>query len=51
VRELENTMHRVLILTQGGTVSAETIRLCLPHWNPEAAIGCRRTGNICRFCG
>lgn len=23
--------------TQGDTVSAETIRLCLPQWNPDAA--------------
>ncbi|MDG3063968.1 sigma-54-dependent transcriptional regulator [Thauera mechernichensis] len=37
VRELENTMHRVLILTTGDEVSAETVRLCLPHWNPGAA--------------
>ncbi|MER2514168.1 MAG: helix-turn-helix domain-containing protein, partial [Nitrosomonas ureae] len=37
VRELENAMQRVLILTQGEEVSAETIRLCLPHWKPEAA--------------
>jgi len=37
VRELENTMHRVLILTAGDEVNAETVRLCLPHWNPEAA--------------
>ncbi len=34
-------MHRVLILTQGGTVSAETIRLCLPHWNAGSGNGCR----------
>ncbi len=37
VRELENTMHRALILSTGDTVTAETIRLCLPHWNVEAA--------------
>ncbi|MCK9260984.1 MAG: sigma-54 dependent transcriptional regulator [Azoarcus sp.] len=37
VRELENTAHRALILTAGDTVSAETIRLCLPHWTGEAA--------------
>lgn len=35
VRELENTSHRALILTAGDTVSAETIRLCLPHWTGE----------------
>ncbi|PKO59133.1 MAG: sigma-54-dependent Fis family transcriptional regulator [Betaproteobacteria bacterium HGW-Betaproteobacteria-19] len=35
VRELENTAHRALILSGGDTVSAETIRLCLPHWSGE----------------
>lgn len=38
VRELENTMHRVLILTAGDSVQPETVRLCLPHWNGEAAV-------------
>ncbi|MDR2015417.1 MAG: sigma-54 dependent transcriptional regulator [Azoarcus sp.] len=32
VRELENTAQRTLILTPGDTVSAETLRICLPHW-------------------
>jgi len=31
VRELENATQRALILTQGDTISAETLRLCLPH--------------------
>ena len=35
VRELENTVQRALILSSGQAVSAETIRLCLPHWNGE----------------
>ena len=35
VRELENTVQRALILSGGEAVSAETIRLCLPHWNGE----------------
>jgi two-component system response regulator FlrC len=35
VRELENTTHRALILTPGDTVSAETLRLCLPHWTDD----------------
>ena len=30
-------MHRVLILTQGEEVGAETLRLCLPQWKAEAA--------------
>jgi two-component system response regulator FlrC len=37
VREIENTMHRVLILTSGDTVLPETIRLCLPHWDGGVA--------------
>lgn len=37
VRELENTIQRALILSGGNSVSAETIRLCLPHWNGEPA--------------
>ncbi|MCL2161195.1 MAG: sigma-54 dependent transcriptional regulator [Betaproteobacteria bacterium] len=32
VRELENTTQRALIVTPGDTISAETLRLCLPHW-------------------
>ena len=36
VRELENTVQRALILSSGQAVSADTIRLCLPHWNGEA---------------
>lgn len=35
VRELENTVQRALILSSGQAVSADTIRLCLPHWNGE----------------
>lgn len=35
VRELENTVQRALILSGGEAVSADTIRLCLPHWNGE----------------
>ncbi len=35
VRELENTIQRALILSGGDAVSAETIGLCLPHWNGE----------------
>jgi two-component system response regulator FlrC len=35
VRELENTVQRALILSGSEAVSAETIRLCLPHWNGE----------------
>ncbi|WP_068636380.1 sigma-54-dependent transcriptional regulator [Thauera butanivorans] len=37
VRELENTLQRALILTPGDTVGAETLRLCLPHWDGAAA--------------
>jgi len=39
VRELENTLQRMLILTVGDAVTAETVRLCLPHWDgtPVAA--------------
>ena len=33
VRELENTLQRMLILSQGEAVSADTVRLCLPHWD------------------
>jgi two-component system response regulator FlrC len=51
VRELENTMHRVLILTQGGMVSAETIRLCLPHWSPEAATAAAEAAISAGFAG
>jgi two-component system response regulator FlrC len=41
VRELENTAQRALILTPGDTVSAETLRICLPHWQDESnACGC-----------
>ncbi|MDR2882101.1 MAG: sigma-54 dependent transcriptional regulator [Azoarcus sp.] len=40
VRELENTAQRALILTSGDTISAETLRLCLPHWQDEGN-GCR----------
>ena len=39
VRELENTMQRVLIMTPGDTISAETIRICLPRLQDE--------GNTC----
>ncbi|MDR1424420.1 MAG: sigma-54 dependent transcriptional regulator [Azoarcus sp.] len=39
VRELENTMYRALILTPGDTVSAETLRLCLPNWMETPATG------------
>ena len=35
VRELENTVQRALILSSGESVSGETVRLCLPHWNGE----------------
>lgn len=35
VRELENTLQRALILSGNEAVSADTIRLCLPHWNGE----------------
>jgi two-component system response regulator FlrC len=35
VRELENTVQRALILSGGEAVSADTIRLCLPHWNGD----------------
>ena len=35
VRELENTVQRALILSGAEAVSAETVRLCLPHWNGE----------------
>ncbi len=38
VRELENTMHRALILTAGDTVSAETLRLSLPHWTDQESV-------------
>jgi two-component system response regulator FlrC len=37
VRELENTAQRALILTPGDTVSAETLRICLPNWQPESS--------------
>ena len=37
VRELENATHRAMILTPGDTVSAETLRLCLPHWTEDGA--------------
>ena len=36
VRELENTLQRMLILSQGEAVSADTVRLCLPHWDGNA---------------
>ena len=36
VRELENSAQRALILTPGDTISAETIRLCLPRWQDES---------------
>ncbi len=36
VRELENTLQRMLILSQGEAVSADTVRLCLPHWDGSA---------------
>ena len=35
VRELENTTQRALIMTPGDTISAETLRLCLPRWQDE----------------
>ena len=38
VRELENTTQRVLILTAGDTISAETLRVCLPHWQDEGNV-------------
>ncbi|MCL2875510.1 MAG: sigma-54 dependent transcriptional regulator [Betaproteobacteria bacterium] len=38
VRELENTTQRVLILTPGDTISAETLRLCLPNWQDEDSV-------------
>ncbi len=46
VRELENTTQRALILTQGDTISAETLRLCLPHLQ-DGSDGCnsRNEGN------
>jgi len=31
VRELENATQRALILTQGDTITTETLHLCLPH--------------------
>ncbi|HJV26677.1 MAG TPA: sigma-54 dependent transcriptional regulator [Aromatoleum sp.] len=36
VRELENTMQRALILTATDTITAETVRLCLPNWVESA---------------
>ncbi|MDR2208707.1 MAG: sigma-54 dependent transcriptional regulator [Azoarcus sp.] len=45
VRELENTAQRALILTPGDTVSAETLRICLPHWQDESnPCGCSGNG-------
>ena len=35
VRELENTTQRVLILTPGDTISAETLRMCMPNLQDE----------------
>ncbi|MCL2591350.1 MAG: sigma-54 dependent transcriptional regulator [Betaproteobacteria bacterium] len=43
VRELENTTQRILILTPGDTVSTETLRVCLPHWQDEGDV--RRFGD------
>lgn len=37
VRELENTMQRAMILASGDSVMPETVRVCLPHWQPGAA--------------
>jgi len=39
VRELENAVQRALILANGDTITADTIRLCLPQWTPVAAAG------------
>ncbi|MDR2924414.1 MAG: sigma-54 dependent transcriptional regulator [Azoarcus sp.] len=36
VRELENAAQRALILTPGDTVSAKTVRICLPNWQGGA---------------
>ncbi len=36
VRELENALQRMLILTPGDAVSADIVRLCLPHWDGSA---------------
>jgi len=39
VRELENTMQRAQILATGEQITAETLRLCLPHWTPAGDTG------------